>query len=86
MVCLIRDFEADEALTGLRTFCEYVKLFGYLFTLGTIFLGFISYARHKVGGHCRDSYWCEDTAEWRDELCFDYFVGDVINEAFQSNL
>ena len=86
MACLTKDSDADEALTGLRAFCEDVKLLGQLFTLGTILLGFTSHACHEVGGNCRDSYWCEDTAERRDELCFDCFVGDVIDEAFQSNL
>ena len=86
MACLTKDSDADEALTGLRAFCEDVKLLGQLITLGTILLGFTSHACYEVGGHCRDSYGCEDTAERRDELCFDYFVGDVIDEAFQSNL
>jgi hypothetical protein len=83
---LTKEPNADEALTGIRAFRQDVKLLGQLFTLGTVLLGFTSHARHEVGGHSRDSYGSEDTAEGGDELCFDYFDGDVVDEAFQSNL
>jgi hypothetical protein len=83
---LTKEPNADEALTGIRAFRQDVKLLGQLFTLGTVLLGFTSHARHEVGGHSRDSYGSEDTAEWGDELRLDYFDGDIINEAFQSNL
>ena len=61
-------------------------MLGQLFTLGTVLLGFTSHARHEVGGHSRDSCGSENTAEGGDELRLDYFDGDLINEAFQSNL
>jgi hypothetical protein len=84
--CLTKESNADEALTGIRAFNEDVKLLSQLFALGTVLLGFTSHARHEVGGHSRDSYGSEDTAEWGDELRFDYFDSDVVDEAFQSNL
>jgi hypothetical protein len=84
--CLTKESNADEALTGIRASSEDVKLLGQLFTLGTVLLGFTSHARHELGGHSRDSYGSEDTAERGDELRFDYFDGDVVDEAFQSNL
>ena len=73
-------------LTGIGALHEDVKLLGYLFTLGTVLFGFASYARHEVGGHSRDSYGSEDITERGDKLRFDYFNGDVIDEAFQGNL
>jgi hypothetical protein len=84
--CLTKESNADEALTGIRASSEDVKLLGQLFTLGTVLLGFTSHARHELGGHSRDSYGSKDTAERGDKLRFDYFDGDVVDEAFQSNL
>ena len=46
---LTKESNADKALTGIRAFVEDVKLLGQLFTLGTVLLGFTSYARHKLG-------------------------------------
>jgi len=83
---LTKEPNANEALTGIRAFRQDVKLLGQLFTLGTILLEFTSHARHEIDGHSRDSYESEDTAKWGDELRLDYFDGDIINEAFQSNL
>ena len=85
-IYLTKESNANKALTGIRAFREDVKLLGQLFTLGTVLLGFTGHARHEVGGHSRDSYWSEDTAERGDELSFNYFDGDVVDEAFQSNL
>jgi hypothetical protein len=75
-----------KRFTSVRAFSEDVKLLGQLFTLGTDLLGFSSQARHEVSGHNRGSYRSEDTAEQGDELRFDYFDGDVVDETFQSNL
>jgi hypothetical protein len=85
-VCLTKESNTDEALTDIRAFSEDVKLLGQLFTLGTVLLRFTSHTRHELSGHSRDSYRSEDTAEQRDELRFDYFDSDVVDEAFQSNL
>ena len=68
MTYLTKDFDADKALIGLRVFCEDVKLLSQLITLSIILLGFTSDTYYEVGGYCRDSYRCKDTAEWRDEL------------------
>lgn len=54
--------------------------------LGTVLLGLTSHARHEVGGHSRNSYGSEDIVERGDELCFDYFDGYVVDEAFQSHV
>jgi hypothetical protein len=83
---LTKESNANKALAGLRAFCEDVKLLCQLFTLGTVLLRFTSLARHELGGHSRDSYGSEDTAERGDELRFNYFNSDVVDKAFQSNL
>ncbi len=83
---LTKEPNVDKALIGIKAFRQDVKLLDQLFTLGTILLEFISYARHEIDEHSRDSYESEDIVKWGDKLRLDYFDNDIINEAFQSNL
>jgi len=57
-----------------------------LFALATVLLGFASDAGHKLIGYGGDSYGRENTAERGDELGFDDFNSDVVDETFQGNL
>lgn len=83
---LTKNSDADEAFAGFGAFYENIQLFGQLFALGAIFLRFASDAIHKVGGHRSDSDRRKDIVKWRDELRFDDFDSDVVDETFQSNL
>ena len=85
-MCFIKESNADEVLTSIRAFYENIKLFGQLFMLSMILLEFSSHACHEVGRHSRDSYEFKDIAQQGDELCFNYFADDIIDEIFQSNL
>jgi hypothetical protein len=77
---------ADEALAGFRAFHENVQLFGQLVALGVVLLRFTSDAGHEVGGYGSDSNRRKDIMELGDELGFDDFDSDIIDETFQSNL
>lgn len=57
-----------------------------MFALATVLLGFASDAGHKLSGYGGDSYERENTAERGDELGFDDFNSDVVDETFQGNL
>ena len=81
-MCLTKESNADEVLTGIRAFCEDVKLLGQLFTLSTVLLRFFSHACYEVSRHSRDSYRFKDIAQQGDELHFNYFAGDVIDKVF----
>ncbi len=83
---LTKNSDADEAFAGLGAFRENIQLSGQLFALGAIFLGFASDASHEVGGHRSDSDGRKDIVKWRDELRFDDFDSDIVDETFQSNL
>jgi len=76
---LTKSTDADEAFASFRAFHENIQLFGQLLALGAILLRFTSDASNKVGRR-------KDIAKWRDELGFDNFDSDIVDETFQSNL
>ena len=51
-----------------------------MLALGTVLLGFAGDRRHQVVGHGNDGYGREDIAERRDELGFDGFDSNVVDE------
>jgi hypothetical protein len=57
-----------------------------LFALGAVLLRLTSDASHEVRGHGSDSDGREDIMERGDELGFDNFDSNVIDETFQGNL
>ena len=85
-VFLTKDPDTDESLAGFRAFNENVQLLCQLFALRPILLRFTGDTVHKIGGHRSNGDRRKDTIKLGDELCFDNFDGDIVDETFQSNL
>jgi hypothetical protein len=83
---LTKSSDADESFAGFRAFCENIQLSGQLLALGTVFLRFTSDAGNETGWHGSDRYWGKYIVEWGDELGFDDFDSDIVDESFQCDL
>jgi hypothetical protein len=81
-ITLTKEPRADKALAGIGSSHKNVKLFAQLFAQVTVLLGFASNGSHEVSRHVRDCYWGEDGSQWRHELGFDDFDGDIVDESF----
>ena len=78
--------DIDELLAGLKAFHENVQLFGQLLPLDAVLFRFTSDAGHDLGGHRSDGNRRKNVVERGNELGFNDFDSDVVDETSQSNL
>jgi hypothetical protein len=75
-----------KLLAGFQALYQHIQLVRQLPTLCTALVCLACNARHYVRGEIRDFDRREDIAQFGDEIGFDGFDGNVVDEAFEGNL
>ena len=79
-------FPHHKLLTGFQPLNQHIQLVIQLPTFCTALIGLACNARHYVSGKVRDFDRGQDIAQLRDEIGFDDFDSDIVDEAFEGNL